>query len=177
MKKILLITSIIISISSFAQRTPLNNLMNISLPEKSEKITNAQLLVFVKDKLSYSQLKDKIDSNDYYKINTMILELIAFKGTQKANYLEETQKGLYGLSNIGGSLSTNYTSEIKMFNNYRVLVTHWEAQYYAYYSFICISNSNIGQLNGTLNYDKTDKSNRDNAIRTLDIILQNMTFK
>lgn len=178
MKKInLILIGIIFFLNLFAQHTPLYDIVNISLPKESQKFTNDQLQTFVAGRSQYSQSVDRRKSKgDFYKINTMILQLNGAK-ISTPNSLEDTKKSFDEMANFGGNLSTNYTSEIKNINNYNVLIIHHEGQNYASYNFYSVSMSNTCILNGKLEYDKTDKSNRVKAAKTLEEILKNMTFK
>jgi len=68
-------------------------------------------------------------------------------------------------------------SEIKSINNYEVLIMHHEARDYASYSFFSVNNLNTKVLNGKLEYDKSDTTNRNIAANTLNRLLKNMKFK
>lgn len=179
MKKInLLITGTMFFLNSFAQHTPLNDLVNISLPKSAEKLTNEQLHSFISGKTQYFQKTDRRKSKgDFYKINDMIIQLNGDHVNTAKNYLENTKKGFDEMAHMGGNLSTNYTSEIKSLNNYKILIIHQEAQNWAYYNFSSINDSNSSILKGRIEYDKTDKSNRNKAAKMLDQILKSMTFK
>lgn len=180
MKKInILLIGTIFFLNAFAQHAALNDLVNIRLPKGSEKITQSQLQTFVTGKTAYSQrLKGGMNSNsDFYKINDMIIELNGAHGKAPKDYLEKLKKGLDGMARLDGNFATNYTSEIKNINNYRVLIIHDGGQNYASYSFYTLNSKNTSALNGGIDYDKTDKSNRDKAAKTLDEMLRGMTFK
>lgn len=178
MKKIkLIVIGLLSCLCSFAQ-TSINDIVNIGLPKGAEKLTNEQLKTFVTGKKQYFQEIDRTKSKgDFYLINNMIIQLNGDKVPLPEKNLEELKNAMDALANINGHPLTNYTSEIKNINNFKVLIIHHQSQDYASYTFYCVNNLNTAVLNGGLEYDKNDKSNKDKAAKTLDQILKSMTFK
>lgn len=178
MKKInLIILALLISVALVAQQTSLTNIVTIKLPEGAEPLSKEQLITFVKGKQAYSQEDRKNIKGELYKINTMILELNPHQGNVSKDRLEKLKSGLDALARLDGMIFSNYTSEIKTINNYRVLVIHDEGQNWAYYSFFSINNSGTCSLNGRLEYDKSIRSNREKAENTLHAMLKTIHFK
>lgn len=179
MKKIkLFIMGTLLCLYSVAQ-IPLSELVEIKLPKEAEKLKDQQLESLVKSKKEYSKkLKTKSEKISTYKINTMLLQLNGASGPVPADYLENLKNNLTDLSRgIDGRLSPSFNLEIKSINNYKVLINHMESHNSASYKFFLINNSNTALLNGILDYDKSDKPNKDKANKTLDDLLKSIKFK
>jgi hypothetical protein len=177
MKKLnLLILASLISMVLIAQQTSLNNIVTIKLPEGAERLSKEQLIIFIKNKQAYSQDRKNING-EIFKLNTMILQLIPLKGSVSKERLENLKYGLDRLAQMDGMIVSNYTSEIKVINNYRVLVIHDEGENWALYNFYSINNSGTCSVNGRLEYDKSDKTNREKAENILNTMLKTMHFK
>ena len=178
MKKLnLMIIGLISCFCSIAQQKLVNDIVNINLPKGAEKITNDQLQNFMKGKTGYFQKYRIKSKGDIYRLKGMIIQLNAFHKSPSQT-LEDTKKSIDWMTHMDGQKTpSDYTSEIKNINNYKVLITHYAAQDYASFHFYSVNNTNTAILNGSLEYDKTDKNNKDKAEKALEQMLKSMTFK
>lgn len=185
---ILLIGSLISCFCSFCQ-TPVDSIVNFTLPKGTEKLTENQFQSFRKSHVT-SFKSDQVKLNgEYYKINDLLVHLNGGYFNAPKNRLEylkrdldgQIKRMLYQTPKTNNPWLPDYTSEIKSINNYKVLIIHQDWGNSASYDFYTVNNSNTAVLNGSIDYYYNDKlskeSNKSKAAQTLDQMLKGMTFK
>jgi len=178
MKKILFITATILySISCLGQqKIALNNIININIPDHSQKITKDQALSHSKEKFR----NDKIVTDDIarnssayiYKVDDIIVSLYPHnkKLNLKQGYLISLKKGFdemdYG--------DTSYKSSLIKVNSNSVLILRNGYNNTASYNFYCYNAANTHSIAGRIQFNRTDEKEA-NAI--LDELLNSIDFK
>ncbi|SMO72379.1 hypothetical protein [Solitalea koreensis] len=176
MKKIsILIVGIFLCLSSFGQVVPLNDVINFTPFKKMEKIDRGQLKQMDRTKVKFPTINIEHSSGEFYKLSsTCLLQLNGMMSETTDNYLNKLKKGFD--ASHSWSSDPGYTSVIKTYNNYQVLIINraYTEQFISHYSFFCVSNTKVCCLNGKLEYNSADK---EQAAVMLDELLKSIRFK
>ncbi len=163
-----------------AQEKSFDHIVNLSLPKDIEKPDKQKLESFMqKHKNSKIDLKTK--KGNIYIIDNILIQFNAGSGVVEKNaygsnktLLEDTKR-FYDDLNLQIQIQKNYSSEIKIINNYKVLITQYDnLESYSYYLMNGVNNTNDKTFALRLEYKKEDKVK---AATIVDHILKNMRFK
>ena len=162
-------------LSAMGQQTPLSDIVNITLPKGAEKLTKEKLRATTISDAINSGIDTKKGKGDFYKINSILMQLNGGYVPVKIDYLEQLQGGLEAMYSLRGDLPPDYKSEIKAINNYKVLVVQYDArENFSCYRFSSVSNTLSSGLNGVIEF-KTFKKSKETAV--LDEMLKSIKFK
>ena len=161
-------------LSAMGQQTPLSDIVNITLPKGAEKLTKEKLRVTTISDAINSGIDTKKGKGDFYKINSILMQLNGGYVPVKIDYIEQLQGGLKAMSSLSGDLPPNYKSEIKAINNYRVLVVQYDSESLHVYRFFAANNTHTNALNGIMEFNISEK---DKETANLDEMLKSIKFK
>ena len=162
-------------LSAIGQQTPLSDIVNITLPKGAEKLTKEKLRATTISDAINSGIDTKKGKGDFYKTNSILMQLNGGYVPVKIDYLEQLQGGLEAMYSLSGDLPPDYKSEIKAINNYRVLVVQYDArENFSYYRFFSVSNTLSSGLNGVIEFKTSEKSK---ATAILNEMLKSIKYK
>ena len=178
-KATILVLAIMYSLASMGQQRILSDVVNITLPKNSEKLTKEKLKSTDQPSAHINPRRvpviDKNGKGDYFKVNGILMQLNAGYANNSKDYLEDTQAVFKEMAGLSGSLPPNYHSQIKNINNFKVLIIYKdESENVGSYSFFSVNNSKTSALNGIMEFNKSQK---DKATAILDEMLKSVTFK
>lgn len=154
-----MVLTIMCCLTALGQQTPFNDLVSLNLPKGAEKIT-------------------KTNSQDnFYNVNGIHLQLYSGYANIRKDYLEDTEKGMKGMFlDLNRNIPPEYKSQIKVINNYKVLVIYYEKGEHivSTYTFFCVSSTDTSFFNGIMEFNKSEK---DKATTVLDEMLKSLRFK
>jgi len=167
-KTIFLLTGILLSLNTFAQRIALNKAVGFDVPKNLNKITKEQALAHAAKKFK----GDKMVLDFYTGIDDIIIEIKSFDTTFnfEPGHAADLKKGQDAL----GRKALNYTSNLKIINNNTVVITNSIIKGTGYCYFFCYNASNTRVVSGCLIYAEVDK---DKVTVILDPILNGIKFK
>lgn len=149
-----------------------DNIINFGLPSYLYKPSNSKISDFIKNRthLFYElSLKHAI----FYTHGEILVKLWATNTSIVKNNELEEEKKFNDYINAQGTGTTNYSSEIKIINNAKVLIVYEErsSDYSSYY--ISAINSNSKKASVRIDYKLNDKAA---AQEIADTILANLRF-
>ena len=159
---------------AMGQQTPLSDIVNITLPKGAEKLTKEKLRATTISDAINSGIDTKKGKGDFYKTNSILMQLNGGYVPVKIDYIEQLQGGLKAMSSLSGDLPPNYKSEIKAINNYRVLVVQYDSESLHVYRFFAVNNTHTNALNGIMEFNISEK---DKETAILDEMLKSIKFK
>ena len=161
-------------LSAMGQQTPLSDIVNITLPKGAEKLTKEKLRATTISDAINSGIDTKKGKGDFYKTNSILMQLNGGYVPVKIDYLEQLQGGLEAMYSLSGDLPPDYKSEIKAINNYRVFVVQYDSESSHVYRFFAVNNTHTNALNGIMEF-YISKKDKETAI--LDEMLKSIKFK
>jgi hypothetical protein len=179
MKKILFIlTAVLFSLSTFAQRVAFNKSIGIEMPKNLNKISKEQALShanekFKGDKIASSFYTDIDTSNSrLYQVGDIIVELKSVDSIVhfEAGHAEKLKRELDGMARKVHS----YTSFLKIIDNNTVVVTNSIVGTIGYCYFFCFNEKNTRLMSGCLIYAEADK---DKVMAVANDVITGIKFK
>ena len=175
---IILLTGILFSLSTFAQRIALNKVVGFEIPKDLHVITREQALAHASEKFRGNKMALEfyagIDTSNerLYKVDDIIIDLKSPDTTFdfKAGYATHTKKAL----DEAARRAENYTSSLKTINNNAVVITYSIIGDTGYCFFFCFNANNTRTISGRVVFAKADK---DKVTAILDPILNSIKFK
>lgn len=183
MKKVIfLIAAIFYSYTIFGQHIQLNTRVSADLPTGALKISKEQALAevnkkFNNDKVILNSIENR-NTDHLYEVDNVLVSLFVFDKASKVSqtHLSDLKKGLDGMNNelrASKGPVDYYKSTLKKVNNNAVLIVYDIAESVGYYHFYCYNSSYTRQINGILEFDKT---NTDEATVILNNLLNSLKF-
>lgn len=179
MKKILfIITGILFSLNTFAQRISLNKSISVDIPKGGQKITKEQAIIHARTKFNNNKIilghfANTPVGNRLYKIDNVVITLNPFDTTKvklRKGYALLIKNGVDEMAHG----DPTYKSSLETINNNTVVITNSIYENAGYYYFYCFNANNTREMTGSLVYDKADK---DKATAILNHILNSIKFK
>jgi len=176
-KVALVIIGLLTYVFASAQTKPVRHIVDIHLPSGAKKLSNEQMRTMANSTKKFPEdLKTDLNSTgEYYQIDSLTLALYGGSVNIKTNYLDDSKKNFEDtFKKINCSTCT---AEIQKLNNYNALIVFFDTRDFGYYFFYTVNNDNSALVNGNITYDKFSISNKKRALKTVQDLLNGMTFK
>lgn len=157
-----------------AQRICANEIVHIDFPAGMKPMPDEELQFRINRQKNEPLRPTGVSgfTGEYYKIDSFVLALFAFQQNIPENYLEKRKKAF----ELDREVKCNCSYEIKIINNYTVLISSIISPEWVHYFFSCVNKNHTALLNGSLFYDKPDACTTDNAMKLLNKLLDNTVF-
>ena len=172
----LLFIGLVSCILLMAQQNQINDIVQINFPLRTVRLTTEEVTSFLRVADKDSTLALPIDSKrQYYNIDSCLVKFHGERSKAPENYLEEIQKKLEAISTVDG-MRSDRDYQIRKVNNYSVLISNIDSQYWGSYFFFSVNRDNSAILNGSLHYFKSS-SDKAKALKTLEELLKSISYK
>jgi hypothetical protein len=160
-------------ISAEAQQRLSNNILDITLPKGSEKISKQELRAIVRPK-NRSPLNRERLVGDHYKISQTLIQIYAVNANTPKNQIDENKKGFDEI--YRNNRPNYYKSTVRSINNFRVLVIQCEDKNadIGYFILNLINNANTSAASIGIEYKQSDG---EAAAKAVEELLNNTKFK
>jgi hypothetical protein len=159
--------------SAEAQQRLSNNILDITLPKGSEKISKQELRAIVGPK-SRSPFNRERFIGDHYKIGRTLIQINAVNANTPKNQMDENKKGFDEI--YSKDRPNYYKSTVRSINNFRVLVIQCEDKNadIGYFIINLINNTNTSAASIGIEYKQGDG---EAATKAVEELLNNTKFK